>query len=72
MFCGVRFKCRFLLDFGSLLKPFEAPFGTTFEEQTLPKIASNKRDPKMKIPDYPMSDGSQRRRLACALLEQQQ
>ena len=44
--CVVDFvPSSFLSDFFSFLRPFEAPFGTNFEETTIPKIASKKEAP---------------------------
>ena len=54
---------------GDFLKPFEAPLGTIFEKKTIPKITSKTGAPPLeKVGAIPVSDGSQRRRLACALL----
>ena len=39
------YQVRFLSDFVTLLEPPEARVGTTFENKTVPKIVSKKRDP---------------------------
>ena len=41
MFCGLRFKCRLLLNVVSFSRPSGIPFGTICEKN-VPKIASNK------------------------------
>ena len=60
------FQVSFSLDVGTFLRPSEVPVGTIFDKKNVPKIASRKGDPGVEHPTFPVSDGSQRRRLVCA------
>ena len=53
MFCGLRFKCRFLSDFFTSVMPSGAPFGTIFHKKTLEKSLQKKETPWVKTTDYP-------------------
>lgn len=72
MFCGLRFNCCFLLDFFIFVMPSGALFGNMFRKKKRSGNRFKKREASIrKWGTTVVSGGSQRRRLACALSEQE-